>query len=268
MSFFRQFPKTQYDFGGRGIDTQIVDIFRFLKVEDKISDDLTTYQYYQIQNGDRPDIVSNELYGTPDYWWTFFMVNEQLKTGLSGWPMAVEEFEAYIETEYAGTIINTRPEIVYRSDDTISEYRNSLADRFLVGEQINGVISGANGLYFSKDPQLSQLLIKDVEGSFQDGEAVLGQQSDDTVTAYKVFPYANAPHHYVNSEGLISYNALFINEQNSAEGVQNDTSDPDLTVVTNLEYETELNEARADIRVIRPELIAGFARSFEELLKK
>ena len=57
MSFFRQFPKIQYDFQNNGIDTRIIDIFRFVKADDRYLDDLSTYAFYQIQNGDRPDIV-------------------------------------------------------------------------------------------------------------------------------------------------------------------------------------------------------------------
>ena len=87
MAFFRQFPKTEFDYLGNGVITRITDIFRFVKADNIFLDDMSTYQYFQIVNGDRPDIVSVSLYGTPEYYWTFFIINEHLKTGLAGWPM-------------------------------------------------------------------------------------------------------------------------------------------------------------------------------------
>ena len=63
MAFFRQFPKVGYDFQQNGVITNIIDIFRSVKVDTVFLDDMSTYQYYQVRNGERPDIVSTILYG-------------------------------------------------------------------------------------------------------------------------------------------------------------------------------------------------------------
>jgi len=268
-NFFRQFPKTTYDFGSTGINRSITDLFRFIKADKDLFDDISTYQYYQIRHGDRPDTVSNDLYGTPNYYWTFFIVNDQLKDGLTGWPLNSDEFDKYMADVYSGTAIITAPEIVYSTygTDIIAEYRNSLANRFRIGETVIGSLSGASGIVHSKDPQLGQLVIKDVNGVFQTTESIIGQTSSDSVQSHDVVAYIDAPHHYEDSNGLVSYNGLYVNETRSAEGQEPWVAPGNLTVVSNLNYETAINELKADIRVVRPSVIADFARVFEQKLK-
>ena len=276
MSFFRQFPKIQYDFQNNGIDTRIIDIFRFVKADDRYLDDLSTYAFYQIQNGDRPDIVSNLLYGTPDYYWTFFVINEQLKTGLSGWPMSTEQFDDYMTTEYDGIAIETYPVIIRDGDGRIEEHRNSFAERFQLNETVTGILSGATGIVKAIDVQKSQLILRDVDGVFQENELVRGNTTLDEVTSYRVWDYRDAPHHYEDDDGNTIYSALHIDEQyiydannvlvTASNPIQTGTSDSEVNIITNLEYETQLNDERANIRVIRPKLIYDFAKNYRDLI--
>lgn len=281
MSFFRQFPKTTYDFSNNGIDTTIVDLFRFIKAEDVYQDDLSAYTYYQVKNGDRPDVVSSVLYGTPDYYWTFFILNEHLKTGISGWPMSTEMFETYIQQEYDGIVIITKPKINRDGTNTVLSITNSLVDRFDINDIVRGSKFGATGRVAKKDVQLSQLVLKDVVGIFASKEEDIveqTQQSDadsvDIVTSHKVLPYAYAPHHYETVDGLESYNSLFINEQflytptgtqiDNSGNLDSRVSDSYLNPVSNYEYEQQLNDDRANLRVVRPEHIYDFVKTFKE----
>ena len=101
MSFFTQFPKIQYDINADGIKTEITDIFRHVDVNEKFIDNITTYTWYEIKEGERPDVVSNRLYGSPDYYWTFFVLNESLKQGLNTWPKSYRQFELMLEQDYS-----------------------------------------------------------------------------------------------------------------------------------------------------------------------
>ena len=269
MAFFRQFPKTVYDFQDNGIDTKIVDLFRFVKVNDAYLDDLSIYTYYQIQNGDRPDVVSNSLYGTPEYYWTFFVINEQLKTGLSGWPMSSSEFNEYMDEEYAGIAIEAHPYITTNNETGQTIHWNSLAGgnaassaTFLVGEQVHGSISGASAYVVSKDTQLSQLVLRDVEGTFlNDGNEVLvGEVSSAQVGIGKWYPHRDAPHHFEDSSGNIVYNQWSVDE-----GLY-ENPNAALNMVTNYEYEMQLNDERSNLRIVRPEAVYNFAKKFRELI--
>jgi hypothetical protein len=98
--FFKQFPKTSYSIENDAIQTEITDYFRYVDVIEKFDDDLYLYQKVSILNGERPDNLSQRLYGTPDYYWTFFIVNDVLKTGLSSWPKSDFELNKHTTHQF------------------------------------------------------------------------------------------------------------------------------------------------------------------------
>jgi len=100
MSFFRQFPTTTYDLQKTGALTRVVDLFRNVTSPQLKLDPTIAYTTYRIQNGDRPDVVSEKLYGDPDYYWTFFIINDHLKAGHTSWPMSDYQMETYLTREY------------------------------------------------------------------------------------------------------------------------------------------------------------------------
>lgn len=101
MSFFNQFPVRTYDADKDGIQDTVTDIFRYVDVDDKPIDSISSYIFYEIEDGERPDIVSQKLYGTPDYYWTFFVINDSLKHGLEDWPMSTQEFNDSMEENFS-----------------------------------------------------------------------------------------------------------------------------------------------------------------------
>ena len=100
MSFFQQFPKINYDLTLNGSLTSVVDIFRNVDVNDVLADSTNAYQWYDIINGDRPDIISYKLYGDVRYYWTFFVLNDSLKGGLDDWPKSQATLERFLEDQY------------------------------------------------------------------------------------------------------------------------------------------------------------------------
>ena len=78
MSFFQQFPTIEYDLQETNQFSKRFDIFRHVDVLNAQSDDFTSYLYYEVKDGERPDIVSYKLYDTPAYYWTFFIINDFL----------------------------------------------------------------------------------------------------------------------------------------------------------------------------------------------
>lgn len=268
MAFFRQFPKTGYDFESNGVITKIIDIFRTVRADSVFLDDMSTYQYFQVRNGERPDVVSSILYGTPEYYWTFFVINEHLKTGLSGWPMGTTEFEDYIRLEYSGIVIDTEPAVVKTPDGTVLRYDNSLAGRFTIGETITGATSLATGILKEKNVPMSQLILGSVSGNFREPESITGATSGSSVVTSQVYLHRDAPHHYEDPNGLEMYNSRFIDEDETLAGVRPDAADFNLTPVSYYGYELELNEERGNIRIVRPNMIYQFAQVFGKLINE
>lgn len=109
MSFFKQFPKINYDLQETNVFSRRVDIFRHVDVASINTDVYTNYLFYEIKDGERPDIVSHKLYGTPDYYWTFFIINDFLQAGFNSWYKSQNDFHRGLDFEYAnlGSLIFT-----------------------------------------------------------------------------------------------------------------------------------------------------------------
>lgn len=277
MAYFKLFPKVGYDFNRDGVIQNVVDIFRHARPLQNFADEINTYRQYSIPDGQRPDICSQKLYGTPDYYWTFFILNDFLHDGMASWPMSQQDLFSYIETEYNGVAIETRPNVVRNTDGGIVDFRNSLAGRFQVGETITGGTSFATGTLTKKDIYLNQLIVQDVTGSFiGDGvgnnlEAIIGSTSTDSVASWKVWNYADAPHHWFvdgdPSETQVS-NANFFSTTDDVNTnlILQEGSVAAPVYTSNRNFLFDQNEARSRINIIDPNYIERFAETFEELI--
>ena len=99
MRFFSQFPLTDYRINGENAKTSLIDIYRHVDINETLIDDITNYKFYDIKDGERPDIISYKLYGSPDYHWTFFIINEKINN-LNDWPRSYQEQSSYIDRKY------------------------------------------------------------------------------------------------------------------------------------------------------------------------
>lgn len=228
-SYFQNFPTIEYDVLGNGRPIEVVDLFRAVRLRKRIRDDVLLYSFYTIQDGERPDHVSLKLYGTTDYYWTFFMVNDNLVNLIEDWPLSREELENKIDMKYAGNVMAT-------DDD--------MAAKFKKGETLQGLISGATATILEKDANLGLIKIDNIVGTFRDAEIVRGKTSNDTFTLSAVIPFKNSAHHFEDADGNIT--------QKSVNAIP----------VTNAEYEYNVNEAKLQIRVIRPEYIQRVTEEF------
>lgn len=119
MAFFQKFPKTSYDFQLDGIRTSIVDIFRYVDVVDDLINNFTGYQFIDVPDGYRPDQLSLQLYGTTDHYWTFFILNDTFKGGLSSWPKGANELDETIDDYYGNLHAFSIPPSIDESDSDV-----------------------------------------------------------------------------------------------------------------------------------------------------
>ena len=269
MSYFRQFPKVGYDLKNDGVIQNVVNIYRSVRPLQAFVDNIAAYKFYEIKDGERPDIVSQRLYGTPNFYWTFFIINDYLHDGLAPWPMSSADLFTHIETEYNGFAITTNPLIRRNTDQLIIDHENSLAGRFKIGEKIIGGNSSASGTLKKKIIDLNQLIVQNVTGTFigdptlssNNTETITGQTTGDNVNSYEVYKYADAPYQYYLETDTIEQrtvdNGIFID---------GGTPTSDLSFITNRAHIEASNSARSNMRVIDPKYIRQFTDKFETLI--
>ena len=54
---------------------------------------------YTIRDGDRPELLSNRLYGTQDYWWTVLLINNIVEYDKE-WPLTSDQMDLYLQENY------------------------------------------------------------------------------------------------------------------------------------------------------------------------
>ena len=268
--FFKQFPKVEYDFNRKGVLQNMTDIFRSVRALPAFLDDFNSYTFYQIRNGERPDIVSQRLYGNQDYYWTFFIINDFLHDGYREWPLTEENLFDCIAKDFSGFAITTNPVVRRDSDGIVRDHENSLAGRFQIGETVVGSISGATGTLTKKNIDMNQLVIQNTTGTFlgdptaidDASELIIGQTTNDSVSTHRVFKYADAPYYYYvegDAEKKPVTNGLHITG-----GI----AESNLAYITNRAHQIELNDNRSRIRIVDPNYITQFVRKFRKLINE
>lgn len=100
-NFFSRFPTVDYDMDGQGSLLTLTDFTANVDVNDFFANHSAYYTYYDILDGERPDTISYKLYENPNYYWTFFILNNDLRGGLSSaWPLSSNQFESMMTREY------------------------------------------------------------------------------------------------------------------------------------------------------------------------
>ena len=207
MSYFENYPSIRYPFGGQSQTTIFQDIGVYIDLIDRVKDDVSFYKEYSIKNADRPDQLSQTLYETPDYYWTFYLMNDDLK--LRGWPLSNQALLEKAKREYPYKVLVTR---------------ENMTGRFQIGDIIRGLSSGAHGQIIRRRPDLGQIIVKPIPNpnpgpdesataiiSFEDDEdaesiRIVEDADDETVGSPsmkidRVVDEYNAKHHYENAAG-------------------------------------------------------------------
>lgn len=105
MSFFRNFPLIDYKFGDETSNTIFQNLTTYIDLIDQVADDVSFYEKYYIKDNTRPDVLSYELYGTTDLYWTFYLLNTKLR--LQGWPLNSHEVYDWAKKIYPNRVIKT-----------------------------------------------------------------------------------------------------------------------------------------------------------------
>jgi hypothetical protein len=235
MKYFKYFPEIEYDLDASGETRTIVDSFRFAKIVTKFKDDITFYRFYDIPEGERPDHTSMKLYETPNYYWTFFVANPELKN-IDDWPLSNADLNDKIKHDYIGNVINIS------TFDFFNKFQN--------GEVVSGLVSGASATVVGKNSSLGWVEVGAITGTFSANEIIQGQTSGDTATITGSTTKMKATHHF-EKDGFV---------------VSRGTSGS--SIVTNLQYEQALNETKKRIKVIRPEAIDDVVKQFRKVIKQ
>jgi len=268
QQFFKNFPEIPYKLSDDRI-VIIKDFFRKSRLDASVEDTLINYTYYEIQEGERPDVVASKLYGNGDLHWTFFIVNDF--SNYNEWYKSHEVFENYMTEKYNGQYL-----ISSLSTDIVSS-----SSKFLLGEQITTHYTQLESIKTQlQNTNLTDDQILDLESQrevilasrkvghviqvdplfnrvgvvgnqkFATSDVVTGVKSTKSFTVSSVANRQDGIVHYKNSNGVKKY-----------------TSESGYEPVTFYDEELALNEKKRLIKIIRPEYIKKVVAEFEKVMK-
>ena len=212
MSYFRELPDILYQSNllhkvSSREYIRIKNIFRRVKIQDWIQDNVQFFNKYTIRDGERPDTMAERLYGSPDRDW-IVVLTAGITNIRNDWPLSNYDLYRYVEAKY-GTDLND-----------IHHYET-------------------------------------IEVRDNKGRLILpaGQRVDQNFTIPT--PYdASATNFYVGvrpQSDNIDYRSV------------NSDINP-VTGVSNYEYETQLNESKRRIEVMKPIYLQQFLNDMRELM--
>jgi hypothetical protein len=229
---FKNFPEIQYTLSTGKIVT-IKDFFRKSTIEQESVNSVISYTFYEIQDGERPDVVADRLYGDSDLHWTFFLVNEM--DNYYQWYKDQTTFENNMKEMY--------PE--YWLTSTNSTDIVSSTGKWLLGEIIE--TGTQKGNVISVQPTFNRIGV--AGGTWNANDVVTGKVSGKSFTVSSVQNGSDGVDHYVNSEGF-----------------KRNTFSTGFSPVTYYTHDYEMNEKARKIKVIRPEYIRRVVSEFEKVM--
>ena len=100
-NYFRNIPNVLYDINGTEPNQYraVTNIMKRVKFRPSVIENISDYYPYRVREGERPDIVSFQKYGTVAYSYLILLLND-IVDPLFDWPLHSRQFENYIIEKY------------------------------------------------------------------------------------------------------------------------------------------------------------------------
>lgn len=125
--YFSYFPQTVYSLDSGDTYQKITDILKRVKFDDTIKNESVLYYTYNIQEGERPEILAHKIYGDEEKHWIILLLNDIVDIKQQ-WPLSYNELNSHIVSTY-GSIATAQSTVhahyktltykVLNSDDTV-----------------------------------------------------------------------------------------------------------------------------------------------------
>jgi len=116
--YFRQFSKGYYDLKGNNNQTLVTDLMTRVKVREKVINEISLYDKYDVPSGERPEDTAFKHFGSSQYHWVILMTNN-ITDAYHDWPMSDQDFETFLRDKY------TNPDAIHHYEVTQSSGKTS-----------------------------------------------------------------------------------------------------------------------------------------------
>lgn len=257
--YFNKFPLINYDFviNDRIDIKNVIDITTNVRFIKKFIDDVVTYQYYDISDGETYEQISMNLYGSPSYHWVLMILNEAYNY-TSDLPLDQRSYDEYIKNKYNKFVGSS-----WTYNSATSTVTVSFPDSHNI--DVNDVITVADGYVTQPrtDIEKNQIIAQNFDLLYTvfaktnttiQFKASLNLTNKTPTGSLTIYTYEKQHQikHYV-------YNGLIVD--------QNDENFPDKVAVTYDEFETTVNESKRRIKVVSSSGLSLIVNAFNNLVR-
>jgi hypothetical protein len=137
MRYFEAFPVINYN------DISVKNILLRVKLLESAKSVRSVYHPFTLREGESPQKIAYDYYGSTEYAWLIFLVNN-IVDPYYDWPLSTVEFENHIKKKY-GSLAAAQEEILYYQKKPVQFYI-SIADpsEYILADGFEGDTSGYN----------------------------------------------------------------------------------------------------------------------------
>lgn len=240
--YFNSLGTTKYD------DVLITDILKRIVLASPNLDKSSLVEQYTIIEGETPESVSDNYYQTTNYYWLILMMNN-IKSRYFDWPMSSQELQQYVASIYGNK------SSLFFSDDTLINV-NRLCDTSLIRTRTQ---TPKTFKVLLCDRNLNKLEIEKIkdtdleQGVYVDLLNKNNQLLAENILVSRIVFENEVALHHINFPTIT--NRLFLNQYINGNNLPEH--------VSNLEYETELNEKKRNIFLLKKTYVLDFVNAFK-----
>jgi len=278
MSYFRIFPKTSYTYNQSG-DTKIAtDILKRFTFKDELKNNGDLVVRYRMKDGETVYDLANRLYGSPDYYWILYLMND-ITSPYDDLPKSQPELTLYIDSKYPGNAlfmnVNAEPTNI-----------RAFEGDFIEGETVYAATNTVNGNEEVLIPLEYRAVVREWDGNYRklvvQGETKIQQLSKNVrIVGETSGARASFQRRILNKLAVNRFEDLFGNSishlpssllgmtsNNPLNSYIQQSEMADVLAITNLQHEEKLNDRKSLIKILRVEyaqqVIKDSSRIFEK----
>jgi len=139
--YFSQFEKGFYDLNGDGQEKLVTDLMTRVKVREKVVDEVSLYDTYDVPSGERPEDTAFKHFGSANLHWVILLTNN-ITDVYYDWPMSEQTFETFLKDKY------TNPDAIHHYEVTTSSGKTtgSGPDDYSHKIEVNSDATGAQSV--------------------------------------------------------------------------------------------------------------------------
>ena len=144
--YFSQFEQGYYDLKGDGNEKLVTDLMTRVKVREKIIDEASLYDKYDVPSGERPEDTAFKHFGSAQYHWVILMTNN-ITDAFYDWPMSEQNFETFLQEKYTNPGAIHHYEVTQSSGITKAQGPDDYSYLIEVNSDATGALSVSNREY-------------------------------------------------------------------------------------------------------------------------